>query len=382
VPSLPLVPDQADTLSGQTIVFAGRMSSLSHAEAHALVRSLGGRSESRVTSDTTMLVLCGNHSAVRRSAAGAGRAAAETVTLAGRKIRRAELLNRRRPGTIRLLTEEDFCRLVGLPAFDSCQLYGHRRVLAIYPAIGERHLHHLRQCGLVRPMARARGEYYYGFAEVATLRRINADLERGVSFPTVVRSRLADREGQLPLDFTVERQPAKILAIRKRAPGTRHEAENLPAPETTAQAYFTAGAQIDDGTPANQERAAAAYRKALELEPGLVPAIINLATIHYLRDALAEAQILYERAIELDADFFEAHFNLGNIHHDLGRYAAAERCYREALCRQPSYADAHLYLAVTLEKLNRSEDAGAHWRAYLQLAPNGEWAELAREFAD
>ena len=71
------------------------------------------------------------------------------------------------------------------------------------------------------------------------------------------------------------------------------------------------------------EEAAAAYRRALIIDPDLVPAIVNLANIHYARDELIEAQALYERAIGLDPDCFEAHFNLGNIQHDLGRFDRA-----------------------------------------------------------
>ena len=51
----------------------------------------------------------------------------------------------------------------------------------------------------------------------------------------------------------------------------------------------------------------------LVIDPDLVPAIVNLANIHYARDEMIEAQALYERAIGLDPDCFEAHFNLGNI---------------------------------------------------------------------
>ena len=79
---------------------------------------------------------------------------------------------------------------------------------------------------------------------------------------------------------------------------------------------------------------------------------------------------------------FESHFNLGNIFHDLGRYVEAQRCYREALRLNPAFADAHFYLAVTLEKNGQSPEARPHWRAYQQLAPNGEWVHLAKEFSD
>ena len=121
------------------------------------------------------------------------------------------------------------------------------------------------------------------------------------------------------------------------------------------------------------EGAAAAYRKALVIDPDLVPAIVNLANIHYARDEMIEAQALYERAIGLDPDCFEAYFNLGNIHHDLSRYDDALRCYRGAVRLNAAYPDAHFYLAVTLEKTGHSPEAKAHWKAYQDLAPNGEW---------
>ncbi|MEE2792135.1 MAG: hypothetical protein VX453_10925 [Acidobacteriota bacterium] len=46
------------------------------------------------------------------------------------------------------------------------------------------------------------------------------------------------------------------------------------------------------------------------------------------------------------------------------------------------YPDAHFYLAVTLEKIGHSAEAKAHWLAYRELAPEGEWVELAREFSE
>jgi Flp pilus assembly protein TadD len=56
--------------------------------------------------------------------------------------------------------------------------------------------------------------------------------------------------------------------------------------------------------------------------------------------------------------------------------------YRDALAINPAYPEAHFYLAVTLEKLGRSVEAKRHWREYRELAPNGEFSDLAKEFTD
>ena len=84
----------------------------------------------------------------------------------------------------------------------------------------------------------------------------------------------------------------------------------------------------------------------------------------------------------LDSSCFEAHFNLGNIHHDLGRLQEAMTYYDGALQLNPKYADGHFYVAVTLEKMGRSEEAKEHWRLYQELAPDGEWFDLAKEFSE
>jgi hypothetical protein len=37
---------------------------------------------------------------------------------------------------------------------------------------------------------------------------------------------------------------------------------------------------------------------------------------------------------------------------------------------------------VTLEKLGRSAEARPHWRQYRDLAPDGEFVALAKEFSE
>lgn len=248
----------------------------------------------------------------------------------------------------------------------------------------EDHLRYMQKWGLIRPDHRAHGETYYAFADLAAIRHADEALAAGATFRAVVRHLLASRAGQLTLDFRLDAPPAKVLQLKRRElPPLAALMDHAPRHESSsAEQLFVEASSLDDGDPANFEDAARAYRRTLEIDPFLVPALINLANIHYARDEIAEAHALYERAIALDPDVFEAHFNLGNIFHDLGRYPQAQACYRDALKLNPTYADAHFYLAVTLEKNGQSQEARPHWRAYQQLAPNGEWVDLAREFSD
>ncbi|MEM7604145.1 MAG: tetratricopeptide repeat protein, partial [Myxococcota bacterium] len=69
-------------------------------------------------------------------------------------------------------------------------------------------------------------------------------------------------------------------------------------------------------------------------------------------------------------------YNLGFVAQEHGDDEGAVALFEGALASDPSFADAHFNLALALTSLGR--DAGAHWRSYLALEPEGEWAEIAR----
>ncbi|MEN3337865.1 MAG: hypothetical protein V7647_1541 [Acidobacteriota bacterium] len=275
--------------------------------------------------------------------------------------------------------------------------YGLRDVRSLYPAVTDKHLRYLEKWGLLRQSAAPRGGREYTFTDLLTIRQVSAELERGTPLRLILRTLLAEREGQLQLDFVAGHAPtdaprAKVVSLEARKPLRTAAIPSIvgvgapyrvPEPQAALAArYFIEGSRLDDGDERTMDEAAAAYRKALIIDPDLVPAIVNLANIHYGRDELIEAQALYERAIGLDPNCFEAHFNVGNIQHDLGRFDRALVCYRDAVALNPGYADAHFYLAVTLEKTGHSAEAKPHWKAYQELAPEGEWTELAGEFLE
>lgn len=373
-------------LAGQLVVFTGKLSSLGRKDARALVTRLGGATSDDVNAKTTMLVV-GAEGFGPTSHGEKGENGENDAREKSNKLRRAEELNGQ-GARIEIVAETDFCRLVGVPSADTLkrQYHAMRDLVFRYRALREDQLRYMVKCGVIRPVMRTNADTFFAFPDLTLIKQANDEVEQGASFKAVVRALAAASHGQLALDFRSDATPAKIVTLRRRSDGRPTKAADAvsaaAADTARAEEHFRAGSALDDGDEAKLRQAAAAYRKALEIDPYLVPALINLANIHYSRDELVEAQALYERAIGLEPDFFEAHFNLGNIYHDLGRFPEAQACYREALRLNRSYADAHFYLAVTFEKMGLSQDAKPHWRAYQQLAPQGEWVELAKEFSE
>ncbi len=356
---------------GHYVAFTGKLSSVGRREANALVGRLGGIFQQEVNARTTLLVVGG-----------------ESVDEKSNKLRKAEELNQQSPGSVSIIPEEEFCRLTGLRSRESLKKFYHerRQIQERYPLIRDEHLRYLRKWDLIRPVIQTNSDSYYSFGDVTVVKRVYEELSQGVSFRGAVRAVLSGQDGQLSLDFNAmrsESQQAKVVLLDElKQKSSKKINKDQESPTKLAAQFFHEGSSLDEGPDADSERAAVAYRKALLLDPSLVPAIVNLANIHYAQNQLVEAQALYEQALTLESDCFEAFFNLGNIHHDLGRYLKAVEYYREALRFQNAYADAHFYLAVTLEKMGLSADAKPHWKTYQQLEPEGEWVDLARQFSE
>jgi tetratricopeptide (TPR) repeat protein len=373
--SLPDAP-----LRGHIVVFTGRLWSMTRRDANAHVTRLGGTVCDDFTAKATMLVIggvAGNRPADAREEVG-------SADDEPSKLRRARALNAQEPGRIGILTEDDFCALAGLPSPSSLrrQFYPLHDVLAMYPNLREDHVRYLQKWGLVRPAFRTSAGTFFSFSDLGVLRQVSGELAAGMTFQATVRSLRAERQGQLTLDFHADAEPVRIVALKPRAAGDETAGRNAGTSRSLAEEYFAIAAALDDGSAENREAAAKAYRRALEADPYLIPALINLGNLHYARDLLVEALALYERALSLSPDVFEAHFNLGNVHHDLGHFELARGCYEHALRLNPGSGEAHFYLAVTLEKMGCAMDAKPHWRAYQLLAPDGEWIDLAREFGE
>ncbi|MDE3154216.1 MAG: BRCT domain-containing protein, partial [Acidobacteriota bacterium] len=187
-----------EPLKDQVVVFTGKLSLLGRRDARALVERLGGTAAEEVNAKTTLLVV-----GAEGFAAGVGRAAGEAEAVdAGvavtpveappksQKLRRAEQLREEKAAPIRILSEAEFCTLVGLPSADTLkqQYYSLRDLLSLYASVREDHLRYLQKWGIIRPVLVTNADSYFTFADLGIIKQVNAELEQGTPFRRVLKA--------------------------------------------------------------------------------------------------------------------------------------------------------------------------------------------------
>ena len=274
--------------------------------------------------------------------------------------------------------------------------------------LSQARLRYWERTGLVQPEHEADGRSVYGFRDLVCVKTILVLLENGVPLRRIRRSLerfrdgipaldrpldalriwiegsdrvvvrhegvLVQPDGQLVLDFRLAPESAEDVA-----PLTR-DGSAQPDPETALE-WFERGCRLDSD-PDREADALEAYTRALEADPRFADAHCNLGTVHYNHGRRNQARACYERALACEPDHLEANFNLASLLEEEGQEEAALRHYKQASRGDPLYADVHLNLALLYERLNLSRKAREHWRRYLQIEPNGGWAEIARKHLD
>ena len=176
------------------------------------------------------------------------------------------------------------------------------------------------------------------------------------------------RTGQLVLDFRVETLREDVVRVLRPPTTPGHE-----------QAYvrYLEGCRLDEDE-ATFDDAERAYRDALTLDPALTSALTNLGNLRFRRGDEETALACYQKALQIDPSQPEALYNLGFVAQEQGDEDGAISYFQAAVGSDPGFADAHFNLALSLTGLGKDSSATAHWRIYLELEPEGEWADVAR----
>ena len=181
--------------------------------------------------------------------------------------------------------------------------------------------------------------------------------------------------GQLLLDFDAK-EISRLLEFRDTSKDKKAQKDQRDQ-RAQSEHWFQRGLELEQAA-APFEEIAAAYRKAIELDPRTAGALVNLGTLYFNARKWAEAERNYKQALEIDPDYALAHFDLGNLYDELGDQRRALEQYQEALRVSPAYADAHYNVALLYQGTNQTMKAVRHWNEYLKLDPASQWATIAR----
>ncbi len=136
------------------------------------------------------------------------------------------------------------------------------------------------------------------------------------------------------------------------------------APALTAEQWLNLAAELE---ATSKEEARRAYHQALELDPTLADAHVNLGRLYHEAKESTKAEAHYRAAIQHAPRDPIPHFNLGVLLDDLGRSDEAIHAYRQAIAHDPDFADAHYNLGLLFEALGKRSEAITHLRTARKL---------------
>lgn len=273
--------------------------------------------------------------------------------------------------------------------------------------------------GLITPVREVHKLPYFDYQEVTTARRLASLLAAGVSprrleeqldrlgrwLPDAERSLaqlsvivegkhillrqgdgLVDSGGQLRLDFDAGDENTSDEDPQALKVGDEVSTLSASSPEEDED-YIATPSELVEQAADYEERgdlksAAELYRAALAAGGPRAEICFLLAEVLYRQGDIPGARERYYTAIELDEDLVEARNNLGCVLLETGETQLAVAAFEGALVHHQDYADAHYHLAEALDLLARTEEAAAHWKRFVELAPDSPWADKARTRLD
>lgn len=130
------------------------------------------------------------------------------------------------------------------------------------------------------------------------------------------------------------------------------------------------------------EEAAGAFEKAVELNPESASARKELGRALTKQDRYEEAMVQFLKAVEISPDDPEAQFELGIGYLNTMDQDAALRAFLETLRLDPKFAEAYYHIGTIFIGQNRVPEARESLARFLKLAPDNQFAPVARELLE
>lgn len=171
--------------------------------------------------------------------------------------------------------------------------------------------------------------------------------------------------GQVALDFSVRELAVKVEPF---APDADASAPDRPDDQQSADDWYDVALDLE---AVSVDKALAAYRRAIALDPGHAEAHLNLGRLLHERGDLPGAESHYRQACAAQPDNALAAFNLGVALEDRGASRDAMATYRRALRLEPGMAEAHFNLGRLCEAAGDRAGALQHLAQYKRIQERG-----------
>jgi tetratricopeptide (TPR) repeat protein len=112
------------------------------------------------------------------------------------------------------------------------------------------------------------------------------------------------------------------------------------------------------------------HERALEINPQLVQAHINLIQLYGRTGQPDRAELHYRAAVSLNPNIAEIHYNFGVMLLEQQRMQDASLAFRRSIEINPYFAEAHLNLGYILEKQQLYDEAMEHYQTAVSIKPN------------
>ncbi|HVH72777.1 MAG TPA: tetratricopeptide repeat protein, partial [Candidatus Dormibacteraeota bacterium] len=124
------------------------------------------------------------------------------------------------------------------------------------------------------------------------------------------------------------------------------------------------------------EESAAAHEKAVEIDPALVQAHVNLIELYGRLGQFEKAEEHYRAAIRLDPGSAESYYNYGVLLLSAEKFQLAEEAFQKTIEINPFYAGAHNNLGYLLERRGNFSEAETEYRRAIKHKPGDRQAHF------
>lgn len=390
-------------LHGERVAFTGTLASMTHAQAFELTEQHGGEPTTHVSRQSTLLVV-GEEGWPLESDGKPSVKLQQAIELA------------REGADLRIIKESEWLQLIGMQTerHDIHQLHTPATISRLV-GVSVHIVRGWERVGLITPTKKVYRLPYFSFQEVTRARKLAELHAAGVDRHEIIDSLLHLREllhnADWPFDqFDILTEGQHLLVRDAHSPidprsrqrlfefeGDHHsEADDEaeiddedeptvpslvfqpvdPPKVRTATDWFVEGCRSAEEN--DLEGAVRAFRESLATHPHDTESHFHLADCLYRQGKLHAALERYFAAVENDPNYLEAWTQIGCLY-------AEDRCFEEAITAFDralllhDYAEAHLHKAEVLRQLNRTTEAIAHWRSYLELDEDGPWSDVAKQ---